>query len=153
MRKNFRNYLKHCLIWAIFWNLCVLAIILVIIILFVSFYRAMHYIIFLAWIYSGLFSLSVAFWTLFVCHFPRGNLNLMLLQTSELCISFAGDDGCVERLATLSTETQHSAVEIEEISADKSGRSFLIKTPGSEIFYFWCSEKSKLLGNELLQKV
>ncbi|CAI9774866.1 unnamed protein product [Fraxinus pennsylvanica] len=83
----------------------------------------------------------------------RGNLTLMLLQTSELCISFTGDDGCVERLATLSTETQCSAVEIEEISADKSGRSFLIKIPGGETFYFWCSEKSQLLGNELLQKM
>lgn len=83
----------------------------------------------------------------------RGNLTLMLLQTSELCISFTGDDGCVERLATLSTETQCSAVEIEEISADKSGRSFLIKIPGGETFYFWCSEKSQLLGNELVQKM
>ncbi|KAL2558066.1 hypothetical protein Fot_02805 [Forsythia ovata] len=83
----------------------------------------------------------------------RGNLNLMLLQTSELRISFTGDDGCVERLATLSTETQCSAIEIEEISADKSGRSFLINIPGGELIYLWCSEKSKLLGNELLQKM
>lgn len=43
---------------------------------------------------------------------------------------------------------------IEGISADNCGRSFMIRVPTSdEPFYFWCSEKSKLLGNELLDKV
>ncbi|CAA2955195.1 Hypothetical predicted protein [Olea europaea subsp. europaea] len=83
----------------------------------------------------------------------RGNLNLTLLPTLDLRISFIGDDGHMEIVATLSTDAQCSAVEVGEISADKSGRSFLIKIPDGEIFYFWCSEKSKLLGNELLRKM
>ncbi|KAL2548731.1 hypothetical protein Fot_10261 [Forsythia ovata] len=83
----------------------------------------------------------------------RGNLNLTLLPTSNLRILFNGDDGCVERLATISTGAQCPAVEIEEMSADKSGRSFLVKNPVGEISYFWCSEKSKLLGGELLRKM
>ncbi|XP_057476250.1 uncharacterized protein LOC130764174 [Actinidia eriantha] len=83
----------------------------------------------------------------------RGNLNLTLLPTSDLRISFIGDDGHTERLLTLSSDSQSSAVAVEEIPADKSGRSFLIKIPDGEVFYFWCSEKSKLLGDELLAKI
>ncbi|KAI3470848.1 hypothetical protein Pfo_027511 [Paulownia fortunei] len=83
----------------------------------------------------------------------RGNLCLTLLPTSDLRISFNGDDGSVERVATSSNEAQCTNVEIEEISADKSGRSFLIKTSDSVVSYFWCSETSKLLGNELLRKM
>ncbi|XP_057981716.1 uncharacterized protein LOC131167012 [Malania oleifera] len=82
----------------------------------------------------------------------RGSLNLTLLPTSDLRISFVGDDGCTERLSTLSNG-QCSAVAIEGILAESSGRSFLIKVPGGEVFYFWCSEKSKLLGIELLSKM
>lgn len=58
----------------------------------------------------------------------------------------------MERLSTLSS-TSSSSVEIEEISADKSGRSFVMRIVGCEHLYFWCSEKSKLLGEELLDKV
>ncbi|KAL0303819.1 UNVERIFIED_CONTAM: hypothetical protein Sradi_6250000 [Sesamum radiatum] len=47
---------------------------------------------------------------------------------------------------------QCAAIEIEEISADNSGRSFLIKSNGVDS-YFWCSEKSKLHGIELLKKM
>lgn len=83
----------------------------------------------------------------------RGNLNLSLLPTSELRISFIGDDGSSERLATLSNDLSCFTVEIEELVADPSGRSFSIRIPDDEIFYFWCSEKSKLLGMELLRKV
>lgn len=78
---------------------------------------------------------------------------LTLLPTSVLRISFNGDDGSVERLTTLSPDAQCIDVEIEEISSDKSGRSFLIKKSDNVVSYFWCSEKSKLLGNELLSKV
>ncbi|GAB4827535.1 hypothetical protein Ancab_034419 [Ancistrocladus abbreviatus] len=83
----------------------------------------------------------------------RGNLNLMLLPSSDLRITFVGDDGKIERLATLNNSSECSAVAIEEISADKSGRCFLINVPGGEVFHFWCSEKSKLLGVELLSKM
>ncbi|KAK6164358.1 hypothetical protein DH2020_001222 [Rehmannia glutinosa] len=83
----------------------------------------------------------------------RGNLCLILLPTSELRISFIGDDGSMERLATLSSADQCAAIEIEEISADNSGRSFFIKTTDKWGFYFWCSKKSKLTGSELLKKM
>ncbi|CAI9091641.1 OLC1v1026714C1 [Oldenlandia corymbosa var. corymbosa] len=83
----------------------------------------------------------------------RGNLNLTLLPTSDLRISFIGDDGSTERLATLTSDAQCSAVVIEEILADKSGRSFLMKIPDNGDVYFWCSEKSKILGIELLRKM
>lgn len=68
-------------------------------------------------------------------------------------IAFIGDDGCAERLSTFSNISQCSTVAIEEIDADPSGRSFLVKIPDCKVHYFWCSEKSKLLGVELLAKV
>ncbi|KAL7108788.1 hypothetical protein ACP275_06G135400 [Erythranthe tilingii] len=83
----------------------------------------------------------------------RGDLCLTLLPTSDLRILFNGDDGYMERLATLSTEAKFTDIEIEEISEDKSGRSFLIKSSDNVVSYFWCSEKSKLLGDELLGKM
>lgn len=54
---------------------------------------------------------------------------------------------------TLTKKSHCNAVVIDEILEDSSGRSFLIKSPDSRTFYFWCSEKSKLLGIELLGKV
>ncbi|XP_057788928.1 uncharacterized protein LOC131005844 [Salvia miltiorrhiza] len=83
----------------------------------------------------------------------RGNLCLTLLPTSDLRISFNGDDGSEERLATLSTEAQCTDVEINEIPADKSGRSFFVKNSDGVVSYFWCSEKSMLVGYELLRKL
>uniref|UniRef100_A0A7N0RFD7 Uncharacterized protein n=1 Tax=Kalanchoe fedtschenkoi TaxID=63787 RepID=A0A7N0RFD7_KALFE len=83
----------------------------------------------------------------------RGDLNLVLLPTSDFRLSFVGDDGQTEILFTLSCDSDCSTAVIEEISADSSGRSFLVKCPESDIYYFWCSEKSKLLGNELLVKM
>ncbi|KAK8662555.1 hypothetical protein V6N13_092126 [Hibiscus sabdariffa] len=82
-----------------------------------------------------------------------GNLSLALLPTSDLRLSFVGDDGQTERLFTLSDKPQCAAVSINEIPADSSGRSFLVKVPDDKAFYFWCSEKSKLLGAELLSKM
>ena len=83
----------------------------------------------------------------------RGNLTLVLLPSSDLRLSFIGDDGRTERLFTLTNKSQCSAVMVDEIPTDSSGRSFLVRTPDSRAFYFWCSEKSKLLGIELLGKV
>ncbi|XP_016451881.2 uncharacterized protein LOC107776493 [Nicotiana tabacum] len=83
----------------------------------------------------------------------RGNLNLTVLPTSELRISFIGDDGSTERLATFFCQPDCAAVEIKDIMADNSGRSFLINIPDGETSYFWCSEKSKLLGDELKRKM
>ncbi|XXG66389.1 hypothetical protein AAC387_Pa05g3879 [Persea americana] len=83
----------------------------------------------------------------------RGNLNLTLLPSSNLRISFIGDDCCTEKLSVLGSDSESSTVTIEDISADCSGRSFLMRFPGGRISYFWCSEKSRLLGAELLTKM
>lgn len=91
--------------------------------------------------------------TLIAFSLYRGQLNLNLLPSSNMHISFIGDDGCTERLAVLSNEFDSSDVSIEEISADTSGRSFLLKFPGHRALYYWCSEKSKLHGLELVAKV
>ncbi|CAI9273719.1 unnamed protein product [Lactuca saligna] len=91
--------------------------------------------------------------TLLIPNSTRGNLSLSLLPTSDLCISFLGDDGDVERLSTLRNISDCSSVMIEEISADSSGRSFMIRVPTGDPFYFWCSEKSRLVGYELLEKM
>lgn len=80
-------------------------------------------------------------------------MNLILLPTSDLRILFLGDDGCIERLATFSFDSESSSAEIKDISADKSGRSFSVQIHGDKVHYFWGSEKSKLLGDELLQKM
>ncbi|KAF8022021.1 hypothetical protein BT93_G2222 [Corymbia citriodora subsp. variegata] len=83
----------------------------------------------------------------------RGNFNLSLLPTSDMRLSFVGDNGQTERLVTLSSSTESSSIVIEEISGDTSGRSFVLKALDGKAFYFWCSEKSKLLGIELLRKM
>ncbi|EEF35483.1 uncharacterized protein LOC8262749 [Ricinus communis] len=83
----------------------------------------------------------------------RGNLNLTLLPTSDLRLLFIGDDGSTERLFTLSSKAQGPTVKVDEISGDSSGRSFCINVADGRNFYFWCSEKSKLLGIELLAKM
>ncbi|XP_044461765.1 uncharacterized protein LOC123193057 [Mangifera indica] len=83
----------------------------------------------------------------------RGNLSLAILPTSDLRLSFLGDDGHTERLFTLSSKSECSAVVIDEIPADHSGRSFRIESPDSRVSYFWCSEKSKLFGVELISKM
>lgn len=74
------------------------------------------------------------------------------MPTSNLRISFIGDDGQIERLATVSSGSS-SSVEIENILADISGRSFVMRITSCDNFYFWCAEKSKLLGDELIDKV
>lgn len=80
-------------------------------------------------------------------------MNLTLLPSSKMRISFIGDDGCVERLAVVSNDSDSSDVAIEDISADRSSRSFLVKLPASQILYYWCSEKSEIYGKELLAKM
>ncbi|KAE8654480.1 RNI-like superfamily protein [Hibiscus syriacus] len=83
----------------------------------------------------------------------RGNLSLALLPSLDLLLSFVGDDGQTERLFTLSDKHQCPAISINEIPADSSGRSFLVKVPDGKGFYYWCSEKSKLLRYELVSKM
>ncbi|KAI7733562.1 hypothetical protein M8C21_002360 [Ambrosia artemisiifolia] len=83
----------------------------------------------------------------------RGNLVLSLLPTSDLCMSFLSDDGYTETLSVLRNVSDCSSVMIEGIPTDSSGRSFAVRIPNKDPFYFWCSEKSHLLGNELLEKM
>jgi hypothetical protein len=83
----------------------------------------------------------------------RGKLSLGLLPSSSMHITFSGDDGHSEQLALLSDAFEDSEVRVEEISADNSGRSFLIRISESKVFYYWCAEKSKECGMELLAKV
>ncbi|KAJ6809021.1 uncharacterized protein M6B38_164100 [Iris pallida] len=83
----------------------------------------------------------------------RGHLNLTLLPSSNIRVSFTGDDGLTKSLAVLSNDFESSQAVIEELSADDSGRSFLLKLPGPNILYFWCSEKSKMHGMRLLAKM
>ncbi|KAK1355184.1 hypothetical protein POM88_048440 [Heracleum sosnowskyi] len=63
----------------------------------------------------------------------RGNITLTLLPTSNFCISFVEDDGRIQRLGTISSGSGSSS--------------------GSRDLYFWSSERSKLLGDELLEKI
>ncbi|KAL2317155.1 hypothetical protein Fmac_031031 [Flemingia macrophylla] len=88
-----------------------------------------------------------------LAYLDLGNLTLVLLPSSDLRLSFIGDDAKTERLFTFTSKSQCSAVVVDEIPTDSSGRSFLVRTPDSRTFYFWCSEKSKLLGIELLEKM
>ncbi|XP_066396600.1 uncharacterized protein [Miscanthus floridulus] len=83
----------------------------------------------------------------------RGKLNLVLLPSSSMRLTFVCDDGYSEQLALLSNSFEFSEVVIEEISADNSGRSFLIRISESKVFYYWCAEKSKEHGMELLTKM
>jgi len=83
----------------------------------------------------------------------RGKLNLVLLPSSSMRLTFVCDDGYSEQLALLSDGFEFSEVVVEEISADNSGRSFLIRISESKVLYYWCAEKSKEHGMELLTKV
>ncbi|VAH46779.1 unnamed protein product [Triticum turgidum subsp. durum] len=83
----------------------------------------------------------------------RGKLSLGLLPSSSMRLTFSGDDGCSEELALLNDGLEVSEVAIEEISADNSGRSFLIRISESKRLYYWCAEKSKECGMELLAKM
>ncbi|XP_076942842.1 uncharacterized protein LOC143612845 [Bidens hawaiensis] len=83
----------------------------------------------------------------------RGNLVISLLPSSDLRISFLSDDGHTETLSILRNTSDYSSVMIEGIPTDSSGRSFSVRLPNKDPFYFWCSEKFCLLGNELLEKM
>ena len=86
--------------------------------------------------------------------FVRGYLQLTLLPTSDMRLSFRGDNGVKENLAVVNRyRAGTSHVDVEEISADGSGRTFLLGLPDERLLYFWCSERSRLLGSELLCKV
>jgi hypothetical protein len=71
----------------------------------------------------------------------RGKLTLGLLPSSSTRLTFSCEDSHSEKLALLNDAFEVSNVGIEEISADNSGRAFLIRISESKIFYYWCAEK------------
>lgn len=76
-----------------------------------------------------------------------------MLPTSDLRLSFIGDDVTTERLFTVSSKAESPAVTVHTILADSSGRSFHINIADARDYFFWSSEKSKLLGIELIAKM
>lgn len=77
-----------------------------------------------------------------------------MAPASRLQISFVGDDGRTEQLCSISCNSSEvDSIIIEEIVADASGRSFLVKVSESQVFYYWLSEKSLSHGLHLLGKV
>ncbi|XP_078427478.1 flocculation protein [Wolffia australiana] len=84
----------------------------------------------------------------------KGYLQLALLPSSDMRLSFCGDDGVKESLAVVTHRAVESAqVSLSEISADGSGRTFLLSLPDFRLLYFWCSERSPFLGSKLLAKM
>ncbi|KAJ3683937.1 hypothetical protein LUZ61_013101 [Rhynchospora tenuis] len=90
-----------------------------------------------------------------LCPIPsRGRLNLNMAPSSWLQISFVGDDSGTEQLHSISCNCcEDDRVIIEQIAADASGRSFLVKLSESQVFYYWLSEKSLSHGLRLLDKM
>ncbi|MQL77102.1 hypothetical protein Taro_009501 [Colocasia esculenta] len=83
----------------------------------------------------------------------KGYLQLTLLPSSDMRLSFCGDDGVNEKLGVVGHFAENSEVMIEEISADSAGRTFLLRFSENHASYFWCAEKSRLVGSELLSKM
>eukprot|EP00249_Psilotum_nudum_P023975 c29045_g2_i1 orf=311-3538(+) len=83
----------------------------------------------------------------------RGYLNLIMLPSSEMRLSFIGDDGAVERVAVVRPCSDLAPVCLMLLPPDTSGRTFVIKMPNGGHAYFWQSEKSKDVGAQLLAKL
>lgn len=76
-----------------------------------------------------------------------------MLPSSELRLSYVGDNGVLERLAVMSPNSRTISVALEELVEDTSGRTFVLKLPEGKRTYFWQSEKSKVRGEERIAKV
>ncbi|KAL3701333.1 hypothetical protein R1sor_019355 [Riccia sorocarpa] len=83
----------------------------------------------------------------------RGFLSLRIIPGSDLRLSFIPDGGVEDLIATISSESETPPVILEEVPADVSGRTFLLKLFDGKVFYFWQSEKSKTSGDELVSKM
>lgn len=77
----------------------------------------------------------------------------MLSPRSDIRILFCGDDGYHERLGAVDHNSEASEISVEEISADATGRSFLLRLSGDKNLYFWSSEKSRERFSELIDKM
>ncbi|KAL2650354.1 hypothetical protein R1flu_018482 [Riccia fluitans] len=83
----------------------------------------------------------------------RGFLSLTIVPGSDLRLSFVPDEGFEDLLATISLYSESPSVALEEVPADVSGRTFLLKLSDGKVLYFWQSEKSKSSGDELVSKM
>ncbi len=83
----------------------------------------------------------------------RGYLSLRMLLSSEMRLSFVTDAGIAERIPARSSELETSGVILEYLATDPSGRSFVLKSSGHKLSFFWQSESSKAVGDEMVCKV
>jgi hypothetical protein len=83
----------------------------------------------------------------------RGYLSLRMLLSSEMRLSFVTDAGITEWIPARSSELETSGVILEYLATDPSGRSFVLKSPGHKLSFFWQSESSKAVGDEMVCKV
>ena len=85
--------------------------------------------------------------------FIRGYLNLAMLPCSEMQLLFTGDDGVIERIADIKSVDKSNNIALDILDPDPSGRSFVLKECDGGKHFFWQSERSKVLGDELLGDV
>jgi hypothetical protein len=83
----------------------------------------------------------------------RGYLSLRMLLSSEMRLSFVTDAGITEWIPARSSELETSGVILEYLATDPSGRSFVLKSPGHKLSFFWQSESSKAVGDEMVCKM
>eukprot|EP00249_Psilotum_nudum_P023974 c29045_g1_i1 orf=372-3281(+) len=83
----------------------------------------------------------------------RGYLSLIMLPSSEMRLSFIGDNGAVERVAVVRPGSDIPPVRLILLPPDTSGRTFVIKIHGGGQAFFWQSEKFKDVGTQLLSKL
>ncbi|KAH9547429.1 hypothetical protein CY35_11G034000 [Sphagnum magellanicum] len=83
----------------------------------------------------------------------RGYLSLRMLLSSDMQLTFVTDAGITERIPVLSSGLETSGVILEHLAADLSGRSFVLKSPGHKLSFFWQSEISKAVGDEMVCKM
>ncbi len=76
-----------------------------------------------------------------------------MLLSSDMQFTFVTDAGITERIPVLSSGLETSGVILEHLAADPSGRSFVLKSPGHKLSFFWQSEISKAVGDEMVCKV
>ncbi|KAJ3680751.1 hypothetical protein LUZ60_015240 [Juncus effusus] len=79
----------------------------------------------------------------------RGHLNLNILPTSHLRLSFLSDSG---QSQTLNPADLSADVSIRQISSDPSARSFSLQLT-HQSHYYWLSERSLSHGTHLLDKM
>eukprot|EP00250_Pteridium_aquilinum_P013171 c21178_g1_i2 orf=375-2201(-) len=75
-----------------------------------------------------------------------------MLPCSEMRLSFIGDNGEIERIAAVKSIVEDAHVAIEMLDADPAGRSFIVKLSGGKHF-FWQSERSMMVGDELVAEM